>query len=426
MKIIKIIITSILANFILLISIVSLYMAMDSTNTLIERKENVIAFVLSFVIYGLSILTIFRIRKNEKRAFLLLMYCALMYPLLWGFFVLRMEANEFVDVLISSIFCILLVIPVFVILEFDRIKESIVKAQPVQIEEVFEVDKVEWHFPMAEKEYREKFKIQKLADTDIEKIWEYSTNSIAYLFAWLVKRNYINHNTIYNGFVENRSFMEEFDGIKEEKNTPIYLILGYLDGTFFASEFIKNEDILDFLYVYFEKGKLVQTLSYEEDFRKVIGGYCKEFDWNLYHTFESYLDDRFYLYVSKIEDMTECQHGMLECKTMHSILEVLSSHFVSFEYIKLCKEFFEKEEENLKQALEQKLLEEGIESECMNITKMLIGYSRILSKPSFILEVEWGLQAEHGLLVGFREDKALSIGDRQDADPWYWYREEEE
>ncbi len=84
----------------------------------------------------------------------------------------------------------------FELLKKPKVEQRTLKEQkPEELEIVvpeFEGDMAEWHFEMAETVYRtqqNKTAEEELTSEEVEIVWEYAGNHIAYFVTWLVKNN---------------------------------------------------------------------------------------------------------------------------------------------------------------------------------------------------------------------------------------------
>ncbi len=392
-------------------------------------------FLAAVFVAVLAIVTIFRIHRKKSLALALLLYAAVagqVVPVL-----IRLMFEEGLpDALIYGVMTLIVLSPIPVILYWKKIAESTRKATQSKMkktEGLFEIDKVKWYYDGIDLDYRQKMGIEgevTLSDDEIEKLWEYSCNPIAYVFAWLLKRDRINTDGFVNEYSNTEEILETLARIKKEDESPVSFLLNDMDGVFVGTELIEEEKIRAFLYEYYETGWLQdrdgEYFSYDVDYQTTVGSYCKEFSWDAYHRLEALLDERFYLYMMSYEYMFEAEHGAVAWDEMKASIVVRSDSCVPKAYVEFCKTFFEQNQKEIAEAMIKAVIEESpeeideayVRSEMVQIGEMGIPNPKCFDVPAFVLAGEWDVDPEHGLMVGFRGMKVCGVGGYMDVDVW--------
>ncbi len=168
-----------------------------------------------------------------------------------------------------------------------------VKEQKVEVEEVviteFECDLAELHFAKAEEVYRgqqNRTPDEELSEEEIEIIWEYASNHIAFFVTWLVYKNlYIAESRNDNVTIE-----EVISGTKKlsyEKITGYEFLYNYCGREFHKSNVA--ETARDFVDVYYNGKFITEYKSFVEMvLGKEVNGFG--FTWEEYERYSGILD----------------------------------------------------------------------------------------------------------------------------------------
>lgn len=120
------------------------------------------------------------------------------------------------------------------------------------------IERVDWHYDSAEKEY---IKEKKLSDNsaftadDIDEIYRRAANHIGLFMNWLIDNDFIGD--------ENKEDVEAIEAVKSGSMSGVEYLLDYCDGKFWECDV--REDILPFVKEYFGDKNFI---SYYDDYGK--------------------------------------------------------------------------------------------------------------------------------------------------------------
>lgn len=142
------------------------------------------------------------------------------------------------------------------------------------------IDKAEWQYDSAMKEYCEATGKQPAALTSADKdiIWEYAGNHIAFFITWLIRHDLL--GDLHHEEDEEEVVLQE---VKEKKKTGMHILSKYCDMVLTDEDI--SDDALGFVEDYYEK-------QYFNDFGTVMDGkiLCVSFSWDDYFEVEPLID----------------------------------------------------------------------------------------------------------------------------------------
>ena len=145
------------------------------------------------------------------------------------------------------------------------------------------IDKAEWQYDSAQKEYCEKYgkNPDSLTEQDQDIIWEYAGNHIAFFITWLIRHDYLGEMHYEDDFET-----KDIEAVKNQEKTGMDIFSKYCDMSFTGEDI--TDMIADFITEYYDKEYLKDYGDYMGD--KVLS---TSFSWDDYLGFEPVIDKAF-------------------------------------------------------------------------------------------------------------------------------------
>ncbi len=263
-----------------------------------------------------------------------------------------------------------------------------------------------------------------LTDYDKQYIERCSAGYMAYMLAWIIKRSKASEIKIPH------SEMNVISDIMEECISPVDFLLNSMGGVISNSDSTSDKTFRIFWNTYYRDGNLkdrnLKNVGYKDDFNEITGGrYCHEFSWDVYRKLEKCIDERYYLFEIRSEDVFERQYGLVNFSSMEMKLRVTGSESLSADYAELCKRYFEDNELWLKSrfisALEDYAAEIGdkINPNDIVFDLMAIYTPKDASTPAFVIMGDWDSDTEHGFGISVLNGEIVEVDGAYDVEsPW--------
>lgn len=249
---------------------------------------------------------------------------------------------------------------------------------------------------------------------------------IAYIFAWLVKREKISDE------IKETVGSEDWESIKNELADPAEILFKTMVGIFGREDI--TSDMQPFIDRYFSGLLDIKGNSFYTDYEKIVSDtyyQCRyhDFSWTIYHSFEELFENRFKNYMISEEfrafDPLSDEGFSVYCKTFGSELEVLTAENVSDDYRQLCIDHCGSLSDDMLSQICGIIAEYwGDTLTTSELLKSLSAGSLLIPSPygdeaGYILGFEAEFEPEHGISITIRGEKVLEIGYRCDYEsPW--------
>lgn len=173
----------------------------------------------------------------------------------------------------------ILTIP-FIVLRNKKSLSSVVQQLDI-MRYPFKGFRPDWEYEDAYKEYIMSIgadESYKVSDEENEKIWEYATIPFAYLFKWLIDRNYVSEGFLTD--VQRLGAINDVNSVREGRMSPVRLILAYFHEGIFREHLLP--DVAAFFDGYYENyGK--PSSAYEVDYREIVQKETSFYYLNMYN-----------------------------------------------------------------------------------------------------------------------------------------------
>lgn len=145
------------------------------------------------------------------------------------------------------------------------------------------IDKAEWQYDSAQQYYCEQTgkKPEELTEQDVDIIWEYAGNHIAFFITWLLR-----HDLLGDLHNEDDHEAADIEAVKKQEKTGMDIFSKYCDMVFTDEDV--SDLVMDFVKDYYDKQYLKDYGEYMGD--KVLS---TRFSWEDYLGFEPVIDHAF-------------------------------------------------------------------------------------------------------------------------------------
>ena len=402
--------------------------------------DDIVFLFLTYAGFGVAVWEIIRIIKQKKCIFFHMLGVDVAICLILFCFQGLLIKDS--DLILGTVFLLAVLAGIVGIIQYDmkskkaaKLKENSESLKAYQ----FFGFKAKWLWDEIEEEYKQQVGYDETTKTyenfleeHADTIYIYCCTYIAYLFAWLVK-----HNGIENDYLAEMKVT--FEGILCEEENPAEKIYYEMDGALMRADI--SDTMLGFLDDYYEAIPNSIKPCYQSDYEDIVQSscgdrHCVDFSWNLYHTFEKVLDERYDTYMRSacLEDLYEEDWFVYEeyseyFRQNFSVLyqPVSESEQSDFDiYAEKCVEHFQNLPDTIIMDLINRLthmdyFEHIAKDELISQIKDM---SLIIFKPfgkelAYVIGFEADFEPEHGISVMIRDGRILDVGFRNDYEtPW--------
>mgnify|MGYP007069891894 CR=1 FL=1 len=278
---------------------------------------------------------------------------------------------------------------------------------------------------------------KKVTEENSDQIYILASTYFSYLLVWLIKNGLVNES--YRSV-----FGDEIRNMELELVNPAQLFMDYTDGNLLRGDLTGDGAAFLDSYYYEREYKTKYNTSYETDYAGIVQDenhlrIYHDFSWDVYHSFEKLLNERYKYY--KINEEFSSEEAKrtyddsgehIDSGTFKQPVEIIAFSGVADEYKDRCIRHIKQMPRICYDRTYWKIdelwgFDEGTDPD--TLWKDTSAMTVIIPKPygeeiAYVLEFEADFEPEHGVSVLIRNDIVIDVGIRDGGySPWSWEAE---